>query len=458
MCRVNIIPLQVPLDYEKTRSVEFAVTARDSGVTVQHSAVIAVTVDVVDTNDEPPRFELSTYRFVTFEEQPYGTEVGTVVAIDNDAAPFNALFYTLHSADDDVVNSFEIRQPDRGKITVRRALDRERRASYNMVVIATESVEPRRSASVNVTVIVADVNDNSPRFLIPSTNDENIYVSTLTPVGRSLKTVLATDADANENGEVHYSLLDGDSEGYFAINDITGVVTLRRSLAGVRVRSWRLAVLARDGGLGEKANSIVCMLHVAVNETAVALASPGGGDRPEHQVRDGVGDTTLVGGLRMQKHHFIIALLGAATLVLVIILVAAIVCLKTRQRRRHQRAAELEKMKSKEKDACSEACIVVGKSKEIVRENKRKDCASGDGSSSDADGGGEFDICMISGGDVNSYTSDMRSVSSISNTSSSRRTGQSQPLRHVLVTAAVKKSAHKVKNFLSYSNGNKNFS
>lgn len=375
--------------------MEFAVTARDSGSPFQHSAVASVVIEIVDVNDEAPRFERSSYNLVTFEEQPYGTEVGTVVAVDNDAPPFNVVRYTLR-ATSDVTDVFEIRQPDRGKITVRRPLDRESRSVYHMVVMATEVAEPRRSVSVNVTVNVADVNDNAPRFLIPLADDEVVYVSSLTPVGKPLKTVLATDADALENAVVRYALLDGDSEGYFAVNDVTGVVMLRKPLTGVGVRSWRLVLTAKDGG--EKPNTAVGVLHVAVNETAAALAHPG--DKLEHRRREGEG--VLVAGLKLQKHEFIIALLGAVTLVLVVILVAAIVCLKRRKPRQqlqrnmlqqqHQHQLKQHQTGSIVKSGSgSGAYVIVGGSKETVN-GLSKDCAD-DVSSF----GGDVKICTIVG-------------------------------------------------------------
>ena len=48
-----------------------------------------LTINVVDVNDERPRFELPVYIFDVEENQPAGVEVGVVTATDRERPPFN---------------------------------------------------------------------------------------------------------------------------------------------------------------------------------------------------------------------------------------------------------------------------------------------------------------------------------------------------------------------------------
>ena len=90
-------------------------------------------------------------------------------------------------------------------------LDRERRNRYRFRVQAEPTNSWRHSpAELSVLVEVLDVNDNRPAF-----RDEN-YHSTVredVAVGSFLEglTLRATDADAGQNGELHYSVVDSES-------------------------------------------------------------------------------------------------------------------------------------------------------------------------------------------------------------------------------------------------------
>lgn len=55
--------------------------------------------------------------------------------------------------------------PATGQIITSSLLDREERASYQLLVVATDGGTPRGlSSSATVSVTVADINDNPPRF------------------------------------------------------------------------------------------------------------------------------------------------------------------------------------------------------------------------------------------------------------------------------------------------------
>ena len=85
-------------------------------------------------------------------------------------------------------------------------LDRESVAEYNLEVFAidgNEGSDTRHNATLFVTVIVEDVNDNVPAFDV-----SDYYAKFILPVevGTELIQVQATDSDAGENGKITYHI------------------------------------------------------------------------------------------------------------------------------------------------------------------------------------------------------------------------------------------------------------
>lgn len=63
-----------------------------------------------------------------------------------------------------------------GQITTRTTLDRERTPVYHLIALAIDSRNTSMSASANVTVHVADKNDNKPVISFPSASNYTVQV------------------------------------------------------------------------------------------------------------------------------------------------------------------------------------------------------------------------------------------------------------------------------------------
>lgn len=68
------VELTSPLDYESQRSYEVPVQVKDGEFTAYANLI----VHVMDTNDEPPRFELNPKHIVASEYAPPGKLIGQV--------------------------------------------------------------------------------------------------------------------------------------------------------------------------------------------------------------------------------------------------------------------------------------------------------------------------------------------------------------------------------------------
>ena len=88
------------------------------------SAEARLMVNVIDVNDEKPRFLIDVYTFYVVENKPSGTHVGAVSATDADSTPFNQFSFSVLSAGS-LSDAFQI-DASSGNVFTTRPLDRER--------------------------------------------------------------------------------------------------------------------------------------------------------------------------------------------------------------------------------------------------------------------------------------------------------------------------------------------
>jgi len=92
-------------------------------------------VNVVDVNDEAPRFTQSNYFLSVAENLPVGTEVGRLVAFDADSSPNDRHTFKL-DVTSELTELFSIDLLT-GVILTRRRLDREATDNYQLTTVVT---------------------------------------------------------------------------------------------------------------------------------------------------------------------------------------------------------------------------------------------------------------------------------------------------------------------------------
>jgi len=144
---------------------------------------------------------------------------------------------TRNDDDDDATSSFDLR------LIVASPLDRERASSYRLTVLAVDGGLPERTGSVNVQVLVGDVNDNRPVFEQPS-YDVEVSEDWSVTSPRPLLTVRAVDAD--DSSTVTYRFTDRTVNEYgqlFAVDRDSGLITLTQNIDYEQIRSARHPLL-----------------------------------------------------------------------------------------------------------------------------------------------------------------------------------------------------------------------
>lgn len=116
-----------------------------------------------------------------------------------------------------------------------------------MKIKVEDGGSPPRSSTAILQVTVTDVNDNRPVF---KENDIEVSVPENAPVGTSVSQLHATDADLGSNAQIHFyfsNQISSLAKRLFAIDNTTGLITIREPLDREESPVHKLTVLASDG-------------------------------------------------------------------------------------------------------------------------------------------------------------------------------------------------------------------
>lgn len=233
------------LNREENEYLVFDVAAHDKG-RPPRSSHVRVSITILDEDDERPSFTSAQYTFTVKENQPGGTDVGTVTAVDRDSPLFNQFIYFIEPKKE--ANSFFEIDPISGMIKTKQPLDRETKSVHALVVGVRPVNDPKYSATAKVIVQVGDLNDNKPHFHYPTTKNETVSVSNFAPVGHPITQIKAYDRDSGSNGNLTYFLSKGNSLSLFSMDPVSGILKINTDLSAIDHESYLLQVVAQDAG------------------------------------------------------------------------------------------------------------------------------------------------------------------------------------------------------------------
>ncbi|NWX08537.1 PCDGE protein, partial [Caloenas nicobarica] len=184
----GMITLQEALDFEDARGFTLLVEARDGGGLV---AQCKGEIEVLDVNDNAPEVTLTLVSSPVQEDAPAGTVVALLNVNDPDSGENGEVSCELLG---EAPLKF-------AELVLRRALDREREPSLQLVLTALDGGDPPRSGTAQLCINVTDANDNAPVFA------QDRYRASLpedASVGWTVLNVSASDADAGTNARITY--------------------------------------------------------------------------------------------------------------------------------------------------------------------------------------------------------------------------------------------------------------
>ncbi|KAH8382777.1 hypothetical protein KR009_005221 [Drosophila setifemur] len=251
------------LDYEAIKEVKFLATVSDTGVPAL-TATADVVVDIINLNDNEPKFSQSDYYFNITENSPRGTVAGKVDARDGDVGVFGEITYTLIGEN----NKFFSIDAYTGNVMVANSsiLDREQIKELTLSVVAQDKAPAtvQKSATATIHINILDVNDNAPVF------SRDVYNSTVAENAAyqppaALLQVQAIDQDEGLYGDVRYIITAGNEMALFKLDAQSGIVYPAQSLAG-KHGVYELTISARDtqgsGTMESTAKAIITVLQV----------------------------------------------------------------------------------------------------------------------------------------------------------------------------------------------------
>lgn len=214
--------LSKELDYEMMSHYLLRVVTKDHSRNPPVNSTVFLSVAVEDQNDHSPSFREEFIVISVAENTPVGTLVHIFNAKDGDGSFLNSRIQYFIEANHPGMNPFLI-HPSSGTLVTTSPLDRERVPTVVLTVTASDqavNVTDRRLRSLMAKVVILDVNDHSPTF----TSFPVAHVREDAAVGSLVHHITAQDPDAGRNGRVTFSLLSGNENMAFMLDESSGTV------------------------------------------------------------------------------------------------------------------------------------------------------------------------------------------------------------------------------------------
>lgn len=302
------LKLQQPLDSERQLSHMIVVQATDGQ---GHYALVPVSIEVKDINDNRPFFPLKLVTASIKENQPQNALVTMLHAIDHDKGVFGQLKYYMLDNSKDGREAFLINQSS-GEIRTRSTFDFEKANSFHFMAVAIDA--GNYSATVTVEVYVTGEDEYDPVF---TSSEFSFEVPEGAKKGQIIGKVQAKDEDEGVDGIVLYSL--ADSSPYFEVNKSTGEISLKMDSYSRHVGRAKREV---------RLMTLDVTAHSPLETSRMSMA------------KVTVDVTHTFFGLTTDMNMMLVSVIAVSlgTIVILIIIAVALCFVKLRRQKKHQKA------------------------------------------------------------------------------------------------------------------------
>uniref|UniRef100_A0A182Y7D4 Cadherin domain-containing protein n=1 Tax=Anopheles stephensi TaxID=30069 RepID=A0A182Y7D4_ANOST len=275
------------VNHLKSENVFFGVEATDG----LYTTLCNVNITIRDVNNHAPQFARENYLTSIEENFPIGTIVERLQAIDLDTGINAEIRYRIQqgSFDDFTIDNTT------GVVSIARKLDFDRRNTYQMEIVASDSGTPSLSGTTMLTVSIINSNDKAPYFT-PTT--QRAEVSEDAPIGTLVHTLVAVDPDVASSESLDYAATEpitavdkngkevGEMEDFkdmFMI-DRSGKVFVNRRLLRDSFAVIRITVLVTDTTAPsiQQGEGLLIITITDVNEEPPLFAPPWTPENPHY--------------------------------------------------------------------------------------------------------------------------------------------------------------------------------
>ncbi|XP_073342604.1 protocadherin alpha-8-like [Pagrus major] len=262
------------IDYEHKDRYEIEIQASDKGLAPLDTQK-SVIIKIVDVNDNAPEIEVTSFSSSIPEDSRPGTTVALISVNDLDSGLNGKV---ICSISDDVPFTLSPSLQDKMySLVTKSPLDREKQSHYELTITAKDAGQPPLSSEKTISVVVSDVNDNSPEF---SLSPYTFYVTEGNEPGTSVFSVKAFDRDENDNALISYHILrDGREENKLAsflnINSDNGHITALKSFDFEVLKTFQFQVVATDSGAPSLSSNVTVNVFILdQNDNAPVILYP----------------------------------------------------------------------------------------------------------------------------------------------------------------------------------------
>ncbi|XP_037317213.2 protocadherin alpha-8-like isoform X25 [Pungitius pungitius] len=262
------------IDYEERDKYEIEIRASDKGF-APLATEKSVIIKMVDLNDNAPVIEVTSFSSSIPEDARPGTTVALISVNDLDAGLNGKMICSI--VEDAPFNLSPSLQDRMYSLVTKSNLDRESQSHYDVTITAKDAGQPPLSSQKTIGVIIRDVNDNSPEFML---SPYTFYISEANDPGASVFSVKAFDRDENENALISYHILrDGSADNKVAsfinINSENGDILSLKSFDFETMKRFQFQVVATDSGTPSLSSNVT--VHVFIldqNDNAPVILYP----------------------------------------------------------------------------------------------------------------------------------------------------------------------------------------
>lgn len=251
------------LDFETTPNYALLIEVIDDGDPAQ-SATGTITINLTDINEAP---EVVSASFSLDENSALNTQVGVVSASDPDANQTR----TFSIMGGNTGNAFAI-HPSTGVISVASpsALNFEITDLFELLIKVTDNGAPSESGEATITIHLNNVNE------APVVQPVTFSIAENSQGGTTVGTASATDVDRSQARL--FSIISGNTSGAFAIDPVSGVITVANSTAlnFEATPTFSLTVQATDDGIPAQSGTATVTIHLTNEADEPILASGSG--------------------------------------------------------------------------------------------------------------------------------------------------------------------------------------
>uniref|UniRef100_A0A8C5MGQ5 Cadherin domain-containing protein n=1 Tax=Leptobrachium leishanense TaxID=445787 RepID=A0A8C5MGQ5_9ANUR len=263
----NLISTNV-LDREKDSCYNITILATDRG-SPSLSSSRTIRLDISDVNDNPPVFQKSTYVAYVPENNLPGASIYSIQASDIDSGDNAKIIYSFSTTNSEEIpmSSYLSINIENGVLYAQRSFDYEQHKEFQIQVIAKDNGSPTLSNNTTLIIHIMDQNDNAPRILYPSPENEVLAFFEVVPFGSEdgslITKVVAVDADSGHNAWLSYHFIHGSEPVPFSISQHTGEIRTAHVFQQKDILKYKTVVLVKDNGVHSLSATVTLSFIVA---------------------------------------------------------------------------------------------------------------------------------------------------------------------------------------------------